>query len=62
MKDSAAGLARLPSRTGGRLPPAGSREGLQSASASFPSFIPHETVPPGEGAERISVAFDVTAA
>jgi tetratricopeptide (TPR) repeat protein len=28
----------------------------------FPSFVPHETVPPGEGAERISVAFDVTAA
>jgi hypothetical protein len=25
----------------------------------FPSFVPHETVPPGEGAERISVAFDV---
>lgn len=28
----------------------------------FPSFVPHETVPPGEGAERISVAFDVAAA
>lgn len=28
----------------------------------FPSFVPHETVPPGEEAERISVAFDVTAA
>ena len=28
----------------------------------FPSYVPHETVPPGEGAERISVAFDVTAA
>jgi hypothetical protein len=28
----------------------------------FPAFVPHETVPPGEGAERISVAFDVTAA
>ncbi|HEX8238756.1 MAG TPA: putative 2OG-Fe(II) oxygenase [Allosphingosinicella sp.] len=28
----------------------------------FPSFVPHETVPPGEGAERISIAFDVTAA
>lgn len=28
----------------------------------FPSFVPHETVPPGEGAERISVAFDVVAA
>lgn len=28
----------------------------------FPSFVPHETVPPGDGAERISVAFDVTAA
>ena len=28
----------------------------------FPSFVPHETVPPGEGAERISVAFDVSAA
>ena len=27
----------------------------------FPSFVPHETVPPGEGAERISVAFDVAA-
>jgi hypothetical protein len=26
----------------------------------FPSFVPHETVAPGEGAERISVAFDVT--
>lgn len=26
----------------------------------FPSFVPHETVPPGDGAERISVAFDVT--
>ncbi|MET1113123.1 MAG: putative 2OG-Fe(II) oxygenase [Allosphingosinicella sp.] len=25
----------------------------------FPSFVPHETVPPGDGAERISVAFDV---
>lgn len=28
----------------------------------FPSFAPHETVPPGDGAERISVAFDVAAA
>lgn len=28
----------------------------------FPSFVPHETVPPGEGAERISVAFDVAEA
>jgi hypothetical protein len=28
----------------------------------FPSHVPHETVPPGEGAERISVAFDVAAA
>ncbi|MGA9582780.1 MAG: putative 2OG-Fe(II) oxygenase [Allosphingosinicella sp.] len=28
----------------------------------FPSFVPHETVPPGEGAERISIAFDVSAA
>jgi hypothetical protein len=28
----------------------------------FPSFVPHETVPPGDGAERISVAFDVTPA
>ena len=28
----------------------------------FPSFVPHETVPPGDGAERISVAFDVAAA
>ncbi|HEX8624352.1 MAG TPA: putative 2OG-Fe(II) oxygenase [Allosphingosinicella sp.] len=28
----------------------------------FPAFVPHETVPPGEGAERISVAFDVAAA
>ncbi|HYJ83478.1 MAG TPA: putative 2OG-Fe(II) oxygenase [Allosphingosinicella sp.] len=28
----------------------------------FPSFVSHETVPPGEGAERISVAFDVTPA
>jgi hypothetical protein len=28
----------------------------------FPAFVPHETVPPGEDAERISVAFDVTAA
>lgn len=28
----------------------------------FPSFVPHETLPPGEGAERISVAFDVAAA
>lgn len=28
----------------------------------FPSFVPHETVPPGEGAERISVAFDVALA
>ena len=28
----------------------------------FPSFVPHETVPPGEGAERISVAFDVAVA
>lgn len=27
----------------------------------FPSYVPHETVPPGEGAERISVAFDVAA-
>jgi tetratricopeptide (TPR) repeat protein len=27
----------------------------------FPSFVPHETVPPGDGAERISVAFDVAA-
>jgi hypothetical protein len=27
----------------------------------FPSYVPHETVPPGDGAERISVAFDVTA-
>lgn len=27
----------------------------------FPSFVPHETVPPGEGAERISIAFDVAA-
>lgn len=25
----------------------------------FPSFVSHETVPPGAGAERISVAFDV---
>lgn len=25
----------------------------------FPSFVPHETMPPGDGAERISVAFDV---
>jgi len=28
----------------------------------FPSFVPHETVPPGDGAERISVAFDVAPA
>lgn len=28
----------------------------------FPAFVPHETVPPGDGGERISVAFDVTAA
>lgn len=28
----------------------------------FPSFVPHETVPPGEEAERISVAFDIMAA
>lgn len=28
----------------------------------FPAFVPHETVPPGEGAERISIAFDVAAA
>jgi hypothetical protein len=28
----------------------------------FPSFVPHETVPPGEEAERISIAFDVTGA
>jgi len=28
----------------------------------FPAFVPHETVPPGEDAERISVAFDVAAA
>ncbi|MGZ8354395.1 MAG: 2OG-Fe(II) oxygenase family protein [Allosphingosinicella sp.] len=28
----------------------------------FPSFVPHETLPPGEGTERISVAFDVAAA
>ena len=28
----------------------------------FPSFVPHETVPPGDEAERMSVAFDVTAA
>jgi len=28
----------------------------------FPSFVPHETVPPGSAAERISVAFDVAAA
>ncbi|HEX8192158.1 MAG TPA: putative 2OG-Fe(II) oxygenase [Allosphingosinicella sp.] len=28
----------------------------------FPSYVPHETVPPGDGNERISVAFDVTAA
>ncbi|HEU0098165.1 MAG TPA: putative 2OG-Fe(II) oxygenase [Allosphingosinicella sp.] len=27
----------------------------------FPSFVPHETVAPGAGAERISVAFDVSA-
>lgn len=27
----------------------------------FPAFVPHETVPPGDGAERISIAFDVTA-
>jgi hypothetical protein len=26
----------------------------------FPAFVPHETVPPGDGTERISVAFDVT--
>ncbi len=26
----------------------------------FPSFVPHETVPPGDQGERISVAFDVT--
>lgn len=28
----------------------------------FPAFVPHETIPPGEGAERISIAFDVSAA
>jgi hypothetical protein len=28
----------------------------------FPSFVPHETVPPGDGAERISVTFDVASA
>lgn len=28
----------------------------------FPSFVPHETVPPGHGGERISVAFDIMAA
>jgi hypothetical protein len=28
----------------------------------FPAFVPHETVPPGDGAERISVAFDIAAA
>jgi hypothetical protein len=28
----------------------------------FPAFVPHETVPPGDGAERISIAFDVTPA
>jgi hypothetical protein len=28
----------------------------------FPSFVPHETLPPGEAAERISVAFDVSRA
>ncbi len=28
----------------------------------FPAFVPHETLPPGEGAERISVAFDVAPA
>ncbi len=28
----------------------------------FPSFVPHETLPPGEGSERISIAFDVAAA
>ena len=26
----------------------------------FPSYVPHETIPPGDGAERISIAFDVT--
>lgn len=28
----------------------------------FPSFVPHETMPPGDGAERLSVAFDVASA
>ena len=27
-----------------------------------PNLVPHETVPPGDGAERISVAFDVAPA
>jgi hypothetical protein len=37
-------------------------EGVPGNLLLFPSFVPHETVPPGEGAERISLAFDVTAA
>lgn len=28
----------------------------------FPSYVPHETLPPEQGTERISVAFDVAAA
>jgi tetratricopeptide (TPR) repeat protein len=28
----------------------------------FPAFVPHQTLPPGDGAERLSIAFDVAAA
>jgi tetratricopeptide (TPR) repeat protein len=53
----------LPDRDAGRPPwPLLEVEPVPGTLLLFPSFVPHETVPPGEGAERISVAFDVAAA
>jgi tetratricopeptide (TPR) repeat protein len=53
----------LPAGTGVEPPwPVLEIEPVPGTLLLFPSFVPHETVPPGDGAERISVAFDVAPA
>ena len=56
-------IGRLPAWAGVEPPwPVLDIEPTPGTLLLFPSYVPHETLPPGDEAERISVAFDVAAA
>lgn len=55
-------LGGFPECRGGPPWPVLEVEPIPGTLLLFPSYVPHETIAPGEGAERISVAFDVAAA